>query len=93
MNEYVSFQKMITPALIQIIFWIMLVVAVITALGTMFGKSLVLGLIMLVLGPIMVRVYCELLIVVFRINENLAAIRQASSGAAAPAPPAPPAAP
>ena len=36
------------------------------------------GLLIIVIGPIMWRVYCELLIVIFKIHSELVAIREAS---------------
>ena len=38
-------------------------------------KGLFLGLLVLLLGPITVRIYCELVMVVFRINETLTDIK------------------
>lgn len=77
MNDFLSFRKMITPIFIQIIFWIAVVMAVIGALGIMFqgGLNIVIGLIMLVIGPFIARIYCELLIIMFRIYDELVAIR------------------
>jgi hypothetical protein len=77
MNDFLSFRKMITPIFIQINFWIAVVFAVIGALITMFqgGLNIVVGLIMLVIGPFVARIYCELLIIMFRIYDELVAIR------------------
>lgn len=75
MNEILTFEKLITPMIIQILFWIVLVVIVLSALGTMFTQSFLAGLGILVLGPIFWRVYCEIMLVLFRINDNLRTIR------------------
>jgi len=84
MEDYLTFRKMITPIIIQILFWIGAVGSVLWALFQIFrgattsygGGSLVLtGLVMLFLGPIIVRIYCELLILIFRINETLTEIK------------------
>ena len=77
MNDFLSFRKMITPIFIQIIFWIAVVFVVIGVLITMFqgGLNIVVGLIMLVIGPFVARIYCELLIIMFRIYDELVAIR------------------
>lgn len=83
-KDFFRFDKMITPVIIQIIFWIGVSVSVLLGLGMIFsgmrsffgGGSLVfMGLVWLVLGPIMTRVYCELLMVVFKIHDNLADIK------------------
>jgi len=61
---------MITPIFIQIIFWLGVLGCVIAGLGTM-GQSVLQGLATLILGPLVVRIYCELIIVVFKMNEAL----------------------
>ena len=85
MNEFLSFKKMITPIIIQVLFWLGVIVVVIASLLNMFTQSFFYGLGMLILGPILVRVYCEILIVLFKIHGCLEAIREAQ----APSPPQP----
>ena len=76
MNEYLTFNKMITPVIIQILFWIGVVVCVVGALIGMFaGAGFIKSLIFLILGPLFVRVYCEILIIIFRINDSLNEIK------------------
>jgi len=77
MNYFLAFRKFITPLFIQVIFWIGVVASVITALSVMFrgGFAIIAGLIFLVIGPFIVRIECELLILLFRIYEELVAIR------------------
>jgi len=83
MGDFLTFRKFITPVVIQIIFWIGVVVCVImgiVAMAQQGGLGGVLGgLGMIILGPIMVRIYCELLILMFRINDNLVDIRNNTS--------------
>jgi hypothetical protein len=76
MSELFSFRKMITPTVIQIIFWILIAVNVIAAIALIARGSALIGLIWLVVGPLIVRVYCEILIVVFRMHEALETISQ-----------------
>ena len=85
MDDFLKFRKMITPAIIQILFWVGVVGSVIAGLvimGTSFnsyygGIGVFLGgLLTLVLGPVAVRVYCELLILFFRMNETLTDIKK-----------------
>ncbi len=84
MEEFLKFRKMITPAIIQVLFWVGVAVCVIAGLVTMAysfdsysgGVGVFLsGLLMLLLGPVIVRIYCELLILFFRMNENLTEIK------------------
>ena len=81
-KEFVSFRKMITPTIIQILFWIGLVVCVLGGLGLIVsglsGSGLIVlqGLLVLVLGPIAVRIYCEILILFFKMYDAMLGIRE-----------------
>ena len=84
MEDYLKFRKMITPTIIQILFWVGVAGAVLGALvmmGMSFGRygggagQFLVGLLFLVIGPVMVRIYCELLILFFRMNETLTEIK------------------
>ncbi|HEY42479.1 MAG TPA: DUF4282 domain-containing protein [Anaerolineae bacterium] len=86
MDDYLSFRKMITPIIIQVVFWIGAVLVALYGLWMIFsgatasfgGGQLVLsGLVTLLLGPLFWRIFCELLIVVFRINDTLTEIKGA----------------
>jgi hypothetical protein len=83
MDDYLTFRKMITPIIIQVVFWIGAVLVALYGLWLIFsgatasvrGGQLVLsGLVTLLLGPLFWRIFCELLIVVFRINDTLTEI-------------------
>lgn len=84
MDDFLKFRKMVTPAIIQVLFWVGVAVSVIGSLAIMamsFGRygggigTFLGGLLMLVLGPVVVRIYCELLILFFRMNETLTEIK------------------
>lgn len=72
-NEFISFDKMLTPTLIKIIFWIGVAASVITGLIVMSegGFAFILGLLVMALGSFITRIYCELLIVFFKIHESI----------------------
>ena len=70
MEDFLKFKKMVTPVVIQILFWIGIVACVLGGLLTM-RNSAIQGLLVLLLGPLGVRIYCELLIVLFSINDTL----------------------
>lgn len=83
MREFLTFRKMITPSFIQVIFWIGVAVCVIYGLVAIVsgasspfgGSTLVLaGVFMILLGPLFIRIWCELLIVLFRMNDTLTEI-------------------
>jgi hypothetical protein len=75
MRDLLYFDSMITPKIITIIYWIMLVGVVISGLGLMFSGSgitgVITGLLVIALGALLARIYCELMIVLFKIHENL----------------------
>ena len=83
-GDFWAFKRMITPAIIQILFWvgsiitmifgiIQIVIGVTESYG---GGGLVLvGLITTLIGPLIIRIYCELLILLFRMHETLIEIK------------------
>ncbi len=84
MQEYLTFRKMFTPVAIQVIFWIGVLACVVFGLVSIVngasaryggGSQVLSGIVTLVLGPIAVRIWCELLIVVFRILDTLGEIK------------------
>ncbi|WP_018158318.1 MULTISPECIES: DUF4282 domain-containing protein [unclassified Thioalkalivibrio] len=74
MRDFLFFDTMLTPKIITIVYWLLLLVVVVSGLGAMFSGSglmgLLIGLAILVFGAIGARVWSELLIVIFKINEN-----------------------
>ncbi len=76
-GEFLSFRKMITPVIIQVIFWLGVVGSVLVGLGAVLGGRGLYGLGLIVVGPIVVRIECELLIIMFRIHDALQDIRSA----------------
>jgi len=73
-NDILFFDKMLTPKIITVVYWLGLIGCVVGGLFTM-TQSFLTGLAVLVLGSIAVRVYCEIVIVFFKINESLVVIR------------------
>ncbi len=72
MGEFLTFRKMVTPIFIQLLFWLGVLGAIGTGIFMMtLGDNLILGVAVLFLGPIAVRIYAELLIVIFRIQSSL----------------------
>ena len=72
MKNFLCFRTMITPALIQIIFWISVIFSVFAAAYVIFANhDISIGLQILIFGPLLTRMLCEMMIVIFRINDNL----------------------
>lgn len=85
MNAFFSFEKFITPTIIKILFWIMLIVVIIAGIASIIagikssygGAALVfLGIGYIIIGPILVRVYTELLLLLFVMNDSLKEIKK-----------------
>lgn len=85
MGKFLKFEKMITPIFIQIIFWISFVGVIISGVAMVgYGVisssgsfiEIIIGISTLFLCPIIIRIYCEMLIVIFKIQESLIDIRE-----------------
>lgn len=72
---FLKFDKMISATLIKWLFYISLVVVVLGGLFLMFTDSFIFGLLAIILGVLFVRVYCEVMIVLFKIHESLIEIK------------------
>ncbi len=82
MADFLAFRRMLRPWLIQVLFWLAMFASVLggvvlIGLGARDHRAseALVGVGSLLLGPLVVRVYAELLIVVFRINETLTDLR------------------
>ena len=94
MKRFFDFERMITPVIIKILFWIGLIASAVGGIAVFIGGlttgfsarrfpaaiiSILLGLLggilAFALGALITRIYSELLIIVFRINETLTDIK------------------
>jgi uncharacterized membrane protein len=87
MSDFWAFRSMVTPVIIEVLFWVGVIVCIIAGLVMIVmgiklpGDQMVLkGVLLAILGPLGVRVYCEILIVFFRINETLTEIKHSLEG-------------
>ena len=97
-RKFYSFDEMLTPSIIHIVFWILVIISVVTGLHTMinaFGHTyhtsmgeirqsgsfllFVWGIIEIGIGIVLSKIFCELVLVTFKINEHLAGIRKNSA--------------
>ncbi len=76
MKDFLTFRKMLTPWLVQFLFWVAMIVFIVIAIvDIIHQESWRVVLEIIILGPLATRIVCELLILFFRINDHLAAIR------------------
>ncbi|WP_261923850.1 DUF4282 domain-containing protein [Shewanella sp. NFH-SH190041] len=64
------FNAMLTPKLIIAIYWLLLAITVIGGISQLFHNFFY-GIGAIIGGSIIARIWCELMIVLFKINENL----------------------
>jgi len=84
MEDFLSFRKMVTPLIIKILFWVGVafsviagLVIIISSFTTRGGGGLFLfGLLVMLIGPVISRIYCEILILFFRMHDSLNEIRE-----------------
>ena len=71
MKAFLNYEYMITPGVLKIISYIGMVLAVIAGLFTAFTADLLTGLGTAILGPIIVRIYAELMLIIFELHKEL----------------------
>lgn len=83
MKAFLQFDRLITGEIIKYVYWalagITIVMGLITILISLIsGDALGIfsGLLIALLGPILIRIYCEIMIVMFKIYETLVEIRE-----------------
>jgi putative Mn2+ efflux pump MntP len=85
-QKVLFFNEMLTPSLIRAAYWLCLLAILWTGLGQMFAggfSNFLEGIVYIVTGAILARVGAELIILFFKLNENMEQV--ASNTKAAPA--------
>ncbi len=96
-KSFISFERMVTPVIIKVLFWIGMILSIIGGVIVFFSAvitgisdgdvllilgGLIGGPLSAIVGILLVRIYCELLILFFRINETLTDIKKLLAGKA-----------
>ncbi|RUL56952.1 MULTISPECIES: DUF4282 domain-containing protein [Lysinibacillus] len=83
LKEFINFDRLITGEIIKYLFWIGAAISVLMGIiafltGIVTGEFLgaLFGLIFIIIGPLIVRIYCEIAIVFFKIYEVLKEINE-----------------
>ena len=77
MKSVLTFESMITPKIITFLYWLLLLgvavggVAAMLSFGRLSLASFATGLLVMAGGALAARIGCELLIVLFKINEHM----------------------
>ena len=76
MKDFLLFRRMLSPVIIPLIFWVVLVLLIIGGVQELFiPDHRWKGLQVLIIGPLLIRVFCEFLLVFFKINQVLSDIK------------------
>ncbi len=78
MRDIFFFDSMLTPKIITFVYWLLLLFIVASGIGLMLGnygrvtlENFFMGVGIIIGGAIGMRILCELLIVLFKIHENI----------------------
>ncbi len=77
-RDFLFLDKMITPTIITVVYWISSVAVILIGFFSMFqgGLAVLSGLLTVIIGPVVVRMYCEIVIIFFKINDNIKALSE-----------------
>lgn len=87
LRNVLFFDAMLTPKVVTFVYWLLLLVMLIAGIGSMFYTgfqymtfgTFIRGLGITVGGAIAARIWCELVIVLFKLNENVQRITNSKS--------------
>jgi len=71
MKAFLNYEYMITPGILKIASYIAAVVAIVVGLFTAFSADLFGGLAVAVGGPIVARIYAEIMLVIFELHKEV----------------------
>jgi hypothetical protein len=70
MKTFLNYEYMITPGVLKILSYIAMIVVIVMGIFTLQADTIT-GIAMIGLGPIAVRIYAELMLVIFEIHKEL----------------------
>lgn len=76
MKNFLTFKRMLAPLLIQILFWLTVIICVVSGVVDLFKGMFLLSAQLIILAPIVARIAAEFCVLFFRINETLTDIQQ-----------------
>lgn len=75
-KELLSFETMVTPKIITILYWIMLVIIVIAGIKSIVFVGIIPGIISMIVMAVVTRIFFELTMLAFKNNEYLKKISE-----------------
>ena len=78
MEDFLTFRRMITPIIVQGAFLVSIILCIGFGIYVMWGGGfrILFGLLLMIFGPFVVRIWCEVVLLLFRMNRNLIEIRR-----------------
>jgi len=79
-----DFEKMITPMIVKVLYVLSIVIVVLVGLAGiinglntryMGSESILFGILTIIFGPLLIRIYAEIILLVFKMNQTLIEIR------------------
>ena len=84
-KDFLAFRRMLTPMIVVGLFWLGMVLCVIGGIVQIViglvaryghgGITVLVGILTMVIGPVLVRLWCEVVLLFFRMNESLTDIK------------------
>lgn len=75
MKGFLCFGKMITPVIVQVLFWLAVLFSIIVAIYNFAHAKYLYGVEIIIFGPLLARVAAELILIFFRMNDSLNKIK------------------
>jgi len=75
-RDFLFFDNMLTPQIITLVYWLLIIGSILGGVASIFSGALFQGIGITVFGIVLSRIYCELMIVLFKMNEALQDIRK-----------------
>lgn len=71
MKDFFVFRTMITPMIVQVLFWMALLFSIIVAIFDFTHGKYLYGFEIIIFGPLLARILAELIMIFFRMNDSL----------------------
>ena len=75
MKNFLYFRTMITPIIVQVLFWMVALICIVVGAFDFFHGKYRYGIEVIIFGPLIARIGAELIMLFFQMNESLGQIR------------------
>lgn len=75
MKDFLCFRTMITPVIVQVLFWLAVLFSMIIAIFNFVHTKYLYGVEIIIFGPLFARIAAELIMIFFRMNDSLTKIK------------------